>query len=46
MKNNYESPEFEFIKLTLSDGVLNVSQGENGASGGGYIDIDPGEEEP
>lgn len=43
MKNNYESPEFEFIKLTLSDGVLNVSQGENGASGGGYID--PGEEE-
>lgn len=41
MKKYYDSPEFEVIKLTLSDSVLNLSEGESGSSGGGYID--PGE---
>ena len=43
MKRCYNSPEFGVIKLTLTDSVLNISEGESGASGGGYID--PGEEE-
>lgn len=40
----YESPEFEIVKVNLSDSVLNISQGESGQSGG--IINDPGEEEP
>lgn len=40
----YESPEFEIVKVTLSDNILNVSEGESG-QGSGIIN-DPGEEEP
>ncbi len=40
MKKKYISPELEIEKITLSVDVLNVSQGEHGSSGGGYIPPD------
>ena len=43
LRKKYISPEFENIKLNILTSVLNISQGENGASGG-FIE-DPGEEE-
>lgn len=37
MKRLYKSPEFEIVKLTLSENILNISEGESGSSGG-YIE--------
>lgn len=44
MKKDYRSPQIEVVKLTFSTSILNISEGESGASGG-FIE-DPGEEEP
>ena len=44
MSKFYESPEFEIVKINLSNCVLNISEGESGQSGG--VINDPGEEEP
>ncbi len=38
MKKIYESPDFEVVRITLSDTILTISEGESGASGGGYIE--------
>lgn len=35
MNKEYNTPDFEIIKLHLSADVLNVSDGENTGSGGG-----------
>lgn len=45
MKKYYESPEIEKIKISLSEDVLTISQGESGASGGFIEEPDPDMEE-
>lgn len=37
MKKIYESPDFEVVRITLSDTILTISEGESGESGGGSI---------
>lgn len=34
MKKKYESPEWDFVSIYLSDNLLSTSYGEGGAQGG------------
>lgn len=36
MKKIYDSPEFDFIKFSLTEDVLNDSRTEGGAGGGDF----------
>lgn len=47
MIKEYESPDFEFVKITLADNLLGLSDPENSGSGGGGAsgEFGPGEGE-
>ncbi len=45
MKKYYESPELEKIKISLSEDVLTISQGEDGGSSGFIEEPEDGMEE-